>query len=264
MDDLAADRLTACPAQQIYATAVREMLDDAVIEDGRSDSRVEHAVRLLMRMALGAEEGTFLGKEPDLLAKLEISRPTLRQAAKIVANDQLIEIRRGASGGFYASRPEARRVTESPALYLRLQGATLADMLAVIGRVTPALVREATDHTTRDQREDFSNLLSTCPEVPPTRELLRIERELMRRIGKLSANRVFEFLIEFSYTFGEFEDSIRLYESAGHRSEWRDLQDQMIAAIVAGDGQLAEFYSERRFKVLRQWLAEEGPADGRA
>lgn len=245
----------------LHSSPIAVGMEDKTLDEKKKNSRVEQSVRQLMKMALKAKEGEFLGKEPELLERLATSRGTLRQAAKIVANDQLIEIRRGVNGGFFASRPDARRVTESPALYLRLQGATLNDMVAITGRVVPALVREAVDDSDERGRTQFTALIPT-DDVPSTRELLRLERELMGRLAKLSRNRVFEFLIEFSYTFGEVEESVRLYETERRRIEWHVLHKQLLSAIISGDGELAHFFCKRRFCLLRRWLNEKGEPDG--
>ncbi len=79
----------------------------------------------------GARPRDYLGAEDELLAKLSVSRPTLRQAAKIVESDRLISVRRGIKGGFYATRPNAADAIKALARYLRLNGATIADVFAV-------------------------------------------------------------------------------------------------------------------------------------
>ena len=56
-------------------------------------SLVERTARQLIEMSMAAAAGDYLGSEPDLLAAFEVSRPTLRQAAKLVAADRMIQVR---------------------------------------------------------------------------------------------------------------------------------------------------------------------------
>ena len=98
-----------------------------LIETGKRDSAVARVVRALVRLSMDGEDGSYLGSELELLARFRVSRPTLRQAAKMLQNDQMIEVRRGLNGGFYACRPEARHVVQGPAFYLRLNGAMLGE-----------------------------------------------------------------------------------------------------------------------------------------
>lgn len=77
-------------------------------------SRVAHTARLLAALSLATGAGDFLGAEDELLARLGVSRPTLRQAAKIVENERLISVRRGTKGGLYAARPDVADVLHAP------------------------------------------------------------------------------------------------------------------------------------------------------
>src|SRR6476469_11201558 len=94
----------------------------------RSDTLVARTAHALAKLSLESEEGAFLGPEDELLVRLGISRPTFRQAAKMVENDRLITVRRGVKGGFYVSRPDAADAIRTLTRYLRLNGANLHDM----------------------------------------------------------------------------------------------------------------------------------------
>ena len=55
-----------------------------------AESLVARTARELAELSLAHEDGDFIGAEDDLLSRLGVSRPTLRQAAKIAENDRLI------------------------------------------------------------------------------------------------------------------------------------------------------------------------------
>ncbi|MGJ3627919.1 GntR family transcriptional regulator [Sphingomonas sp. MMS24-JH45] len=76
----------------------------AAAPDAGKGSAMHRVADELRRLALTSEEGTLLGSEEALMTRLGVSRPTLRQAAGLVAQDQLITIKRGVNGG-YSPRP---------------------------------------------------------------------------------------------------------------------------------------------------------------
>src|SRR3546814_12769714 len=99
--------------------------------DERAETRASRTARALADLSLAAAPGDHLGAEDDLLQRFGVSRPTLRQAAKLVERDRLISIRRGIKGGYFAERPDARDAIQSLARFLRLRGATPGDVIQV-------------------------------------------------------------------------------------------------------------------------------------
>src|SRR3546814_4388112 len=93
--------------------------------DDRAETLASRTARALADLSLAAAPGDHLGAEDDLLQRFGVSRPTLRQAAKLVERDRLISIRRGIKGGYFAERHDARDAIQSLARFLRLRGATL-------------------------------------------------------------------------------------------------------------------------------------------
>src|SRR3546814_12243127 len=53
-----------------------------------------------------------------MMAQLGCSRPTFRQATKLVVQEQLLDARRGARGGLYAAQPQASAVARVASIYL--------------------------------------------------------------------------------------------------------------------------------------------------
>ncbi|MEA2455227.1 MAG: hypothetical protein QOI45_1489, partial [Thermoleophilaceae bacterium] len=51
----------------------------------------------------GLEPGAFLGREEDLAAEFGVSRPTLREALKLLASGNLIRASKGPGGGIFVA-----------------------------------------------------------------------------------------------------------------------------------------------------------------
>ncbi|MEE3755193.1 FadR/GntR family transcriptional regulator [Mycobacterium intracellulare] len=56
----------------------------------------------------GLDEGDLLGTEADLLERFDVSRPSLREALRILEAEGLISVVRGALGGVVVHRQRLR------------------------------------------------------------------------------------------------------------------------------------------------------------
>jgi len=74
-------------------------------------------------------EGEALPPESALMEEFGISRPTLREAFRILESEGLITIRRGARGGARVQLPSADVAARYAGLVLQHRGATLADVM---------------------------------------------------------------------------------------------------------------------------------------
>jgi len=83
----------------------------------------------LRQDSLSLADGDFIGAEEDLRLRYGVSRPTLRLAAGIVSQDQLVRIRRGVNGGYFAARPTAGAVTRAASIFLHAAGASIEHLL---------------------------------------------------------------------------------------------------------------------------------------
>jgi DNA-binding FadR family transcriptional regulator len=93
-------------------------------------------VALRERILAMDSEHAFLGSEPDLCADLGVSRPTLRQAVRVLEQEQLITVRRGVNGGYYTRKPSPEAVAEFASVYLRSVHASAADLSRAQGVIT--------------------------------------------------------------------------------------------------------------------------------
>ncbi|HEV7865620.1 MAG TPA: GntR family transcriptional regulator, partial [Acidimicrobiia bacterium] len=73
-------------------------------------------------------EGTALPPEAELVARYGVSRPTLREAFRILESELLIVVRRGVKGGALVQTPSIDVAARSAQALLQYRGATLADV----------------------------------------------------------------------------------------------------------------------------------------
>src|SRR6516162_8011174 len=87
------------------------------------------------------EEGESLGHEPELIARFGVSRPSLREALRILEAEGLISVVRGVQGGVVAHRPDQRLTARTAAIVLQARNVPLADVFEARTILEPAAVR---------------------------------------------------------------------------------------------------------------------------
>ena len=225
-------------------------------------SAVTRTVKQLSKLSLTSEDGAYLGSESDLLERFQVSRPTLRQAAKVVESDRLVSVRRGVNGGFYAARPDSSDVVRGPALWLRLHDATLMQMLRASALIMPTIASEAAqcrDEALRDKLREFRDDLDRREQsVEVHRESVAWDSALMTLMGKMAGDPVLRLFADIGYVFGVLQRDSALYKHAIDRQrEWMTLQRRLCTAILDGDSDLAKLVAIRRSEVAERWIAED-------
>jgi DNA-binding FadR family transcriptional regulator len=73
-------------------------------------------------------EGDVLAPEGELMQRFGVSRPTLREAMRVLEGEALITVHRGARGGARVHTPDGETVAQFAGLVLQFRGATVADV----------------------------------------------------------------------------------------------------------------------------------------
>jgi GntR family transcriptional regulator, transcriptional repressor for pyruvate dehydrogenase complex len=225
---------------------------------------VARTARTLADLSLASDCGAYLGAEDELLGRLGVSRPTLRQAAKIVESDRLISVRRGVRGGFYAERPNAADSIRALARYLRLNGATLGDVFVVTRAVAQEAGALAAHNATRDQRDRMAAFSAAIDDNDSKSDLIRAETELGRLLAEMSGNAAVQLFMEIGYTFGMSEQDRDFYATPADRAATRAMQRDLCAAVLSGDADMARVMMQRRSQMIAGWLDAARPGHGAA
>jgi GntR family transcriptional regulator, transcriptional repressor for pyruvate dehydrogenase complex len=86
-------------------------------------------------------EGDSLGREPELVERFGVSRPSLREALRILEAEGLITVVRGVYGGVVVHEPDQRMTARTASLVLRARNVSLADVFAARAELEPLAVR---------------------------------------------------------------------------------------------------------------------------
>ena len=158
----------------------------------------------LRRLIIAGEldEGDSLGHEPDLIARFGVSRPSLREALRILEAEGLISVLRGVQGGVVVHRPDHRLTARTAALVLQTRNVSLADVFEARTIIEPAavhLVASARGH--KGSAKALRNLIAAQEEVIDDPEAFghanaELHRELVGMAGNQTLLIVAEMLNE--------------------------------------------------------------------
>lgn len=216
--------------------------------------RVSRTVKALGDMAISAEEGAFLGSESELLKNLDVSRPTLRQAARIVESERLLSVRKGQGGGFFAARPSPSDVIRAPARFLRLNGASLLDIHEVASPIAVKAAKKAALCGVASLREELSahrDLAGgSIGKLSLAQEIIPIETRLAQLIGDMSGNPAISLFMAIGYTFGRDERQVQLYRRREDIDRSLELQVKLCSAVMDKDPDIAALMMLRRTELI--------------
>lgn len=119
-------------------------MDVVSLREPKMAARVADQLR---RMFIQGEvaEGALLPPEAELMQRFGVSRPTLREAFRVLESESLIEVQRGVRGGARFTRPKRATLARYAGLILEYEDVTLKDVYDARAAIeTPMVVALAT------------------------------------------------------------------------------------------------------------------------
>lgn len=118
------------------------MTRDAEIRSpGLSQPRVAEMVADILRGRIvdgQLADGDLLPKQDAMLEEFRVSRPSIREAMRILETEGLVSVRRGNVGGAEVHAPSARSAAYMLGLVMQSEKVTLADVAAALCLLEPA------------------------------------------------------------------------------------------------------------------------------
>jgi GntR family transcriptional regulator, transcriptional repressor for pyruvate dehydrogenase complex len=114
----------------------------------REPKMADRVASVLRKMFIRGEiaESTMLPPEAELMERFGVSRPTLREAFRVLESESLITIRRGVHGGAEVTRPRRETLARYAGLILEYERVTLRDVFeARVILETPMVAQLAKD-----------------------------------------------------------------------------------------------------------------------
>jgi GntR family transcriptional repressor for pyruvate dehydrogenase complex len=202
-------------------------------------------------------EGDSLGHEPDLVERFGVSRPSLREALRILEAEGLITVVRGVRGGVVVHSPDERMTARTAALLLQARNVSLADVFEARSLLEPIAAR--TIANARGHRAAVKELRALIHEeeeaiADPARFAVAnaaFHQRLVARAGNQTLNIVAEMLSEIvvrAVTAVSSSDDAN--GSLSVRKRGLRSQERLLDLIEAGDGAAAEEHWRSHMQVV--------------
>ncbi len=157
----------------------------------RSPKTAELVAGTLRRMVVDGQlkEGDFLPNEAELMAHFGVSRPTLREAVRVLESERLVEVRRGSRTGARVRVPGPEIVARPAGLLLELSGATIADVMTAWSGIAPIAVRLLTEQGNTAAFDELEVMLTEyVPTGYETGRMAETTGDFYRRMVELCGN----------------------------------------------------------------------------
>ncbi len=239
-----------------------------------SISALETVKSKLREISLAADEGAIVGSEDDLIALLDVSRSTLRQAARVMELHGFLRVRRGIGGGYFATRPDEKSLQAIVGAYLDTLDLKYEDVTDVASVLWVDVLTRAARLNTPQARCVAENPAPRHPFYQARRQLHRISRAeeaSHTAIFDLVNSRYTQLIFQFNQAFsqGRFPLAAARDGTAEHREfvqTWRESKLLELRGIAESDVELAVMAARhtrslfhRRFwstkPAVRKWTA---------
>jgi len=206
-------------------------------------------------------EGDSLGHEPELIERFGVSRPSLREALRILEAEGLITVVRGAAGGVVVHEPDQRMTARTAALVLQARNVSLADVYDARSLIEPTAARVvAQSRSRRSAANDLRALIAEQQAVidDPVR-FGAANAQFHQRLVALSGNQTLSIVAEMlqeivarAVTAVSQADGGK--DSVSTRRRGIRSQERLTALIEAGSGPEAEEHWRSHMTVVRRIL----------
>jgi DNA-binding FadR family transcriptional regulator len=226
-----------------------------------SDQVAGQIRRMIARGELA--HGDWLATESELIRQFGVSRPTLREAFRLLEGDSLVTIRRGPPGGAQVTVPGPDAAAGLFGMVLMLAGTSIGDVWDARLTIEPAAVRRLAESATDaqlaelDRELEFVRAAATSDPALFHRAGVRFHVKLI----ELSGNRTLTALIGMLSEIIERELAKLLAEIGPNSNEVRRANqralrgyEQIAVLIRSGDGDESEAAWREHMANVRRYV----------
>lgn len=220
------------------------------------------------KMIVGGElkEGDLLPAESKLMEEFGVSRPTIREAYRILEAERLVTVSRGARGGAVIHSPDPDLISNYALMVLQCEGTTVAEVYQARLAFEPAVVRlviknarktapdalrlaMAKERESLDDAADFAqsiaNFHRVLVELSGNRPLIHLWSAMHQVVERHQA------LVVSVYRRNKGTEDILANAAVGLRS-----QEKLIKLIEAGDEDEAENHWRKHMQnAYKTWIS---------
>lgn len=221
------------------------------------------AAHLRRRIVKGElKEGDALPPETALMEQFGVSRPTLREAFRVLEAELLISVRRGARGGARVHTPNVDVAARYAGLVLEHRGTMLADVFEARSIIESPCVALLARHHTADQMRQLWDAVERAEAVldDPNR-MIRVHTEFHAMLVDFAGNQTLRVLNGMLRHIIDTANWARVATDAGNATTKRAshrgarAHRRVLELIEAGDVEGAEALWRKHLVEAADYLA---------
>lgn len=227
--------------------------------DGRASATQQVADAMRAEILGRASGDSYLGREDELVERYGVSKPTFRQAAKLLEHERILVIRRGPGGGFFAQPPTERMVAHMAAMVLSARRATLRQVAQVAAPLTVETIRMLAgnrDPQLRRRVAEYVQANAGFENLPDHRQRGRVIADFERLIADLAGNPALHLFVETIRTITRDPAYAGFQISKVQTAEVAACYRQLAQLIGEGEPEMATIVARRYVGMLVEWLPD--------
>lgn len=226
----------------------------------RSPKTAELVARTLRRMIVDGQlkEGDFLPHEAELMTHFQVSRPTLREAVRVLESERLVEVRRGSRTGARIRIPGPEIVARPAGLLLELSGTSLKEVMQAREVIEPAAAEMLAETGNAEAFDELQKIIDVdLEEAYENDTLAQASVMFHRRMIELSGNSAMAMIAGMLHEIAERHIASTINEGPMTRAQYNKLirpYQKLVDLVRAGDGPGAAAHWQRHMKNSNQAL----------
>jgi DNA-binding FadR family transcriptional regulator len=245
---------------------------DAVPEVGstlRVPKMAELVSQRLRRQIVRGElaEGDALPSEAELMTQFGVSRPTLREAFRVLESEGLISVRRGAHGGARVQIPNGDIAARYAGLVLEFRGTTLEDVYDARNIIEPPCAAMLARNRTQADLKQLRAAHDAAREyLDDGNMLVRVHNDFHRVMIELAGNQTMSVLSGMVRHIIDLSSFRHVASDAGSEANIRSIRkgfrahELLVEYVEARDADAAEaLWRKHLAEAERYMLSDANP-----
>ena len=214
-------------------------------------------------------DGDLLPKQDELLEEFRISRPSLREALRILESEGLLTVRRGNVGGSVVEAPNAESSAYMFGLVLQSRRGSVADLADAIRHIEPITASLCADRPDRAKTvipQLQGNIEACDAAVSDGTQFTTLSRQFHEELVAACGNETLILMVgaleslwsEQERQWAQRAQSKGSYPIEKYRRDVIAAHKALVAAISAGQGDKAARIARKHLQESQHYALEEG------
>ncbi|MGI9164682.1 MAG: FadR/GntR family transcriptional regulator [Mycobacterium sp.] len=226
----------------------------------REPKMADRVATVLRRMFIRGElpEGTMLPPESELMERFGVSRPTLREAFRVLESESLIEVQRGVRGGARVTRPRRETLARYAGLILEYEGVKVKDVYDARAALEVPMVEQLARKRDPKAIAELEEIVDRESQLRPGDAAVDQLSDFHAAIARLSGNDTLQIVSNMLHHIIE-KANRSLQPTAGARAELAVRRSakthrMVLDMIKAGDAEKAGELWERHLRKAEEFV----------